>query len=109
HVEARLEDASPLVRAMAVWALSRLAGAERFAHMRRRYDGREEDCNVRLEWARTRAPEVAEARTALSRPGFLGPPAGAPARRRRLDGDRNGPHGRTRGRAGGAGFRRHRL
>ncbi len=48
-VEARLTDASPLVRAMAVWALCRLDPARlaALAHLKRR----EIDAQVRLEWA----------------------------------------------------------
>jgi epoxyqueuosine reductase len=49
----RLDDASPLVRAMAVWALARLAPPERVAaERRRRYEG-EEDATVREEWDET--------------------------------------------------------
>jgi epoxyqueuosine reductase len=47
-VEARLDDASPLVRAMAVWALSRLA-PERFAALRAR-GAADPDASVRGEW-----------------------------------------------------------
>jgi epoxyqueuosine reductase len=47
--EARLADASPLVRAMAVWALKRLVPA-RFADLRARHAGRESDPAVRAEW-----------------------------------------------------------
>lgn len=47
-VEARIEDASPLVRAMAVWALSRLAPG-RFAALRAR-GAADPDANVRREW-----------------------------------------------------------
>jgi epoxyqueuosine reductase len=49
-VEARLGDASPLVRAMAVWALSRLAAPTRFAQLRTQYVSREADVSVRAEW-----------------------------------------------------------
>jgi epoxyqueuosine reductase len=53
--ERLLGDASPLVRAMAVWALARLFDAERFATLRRdRMDG-ETDPNVRAEWTATPA------------------------------------------------------
>lgn len=47
-VEARLDDASPLVRAMAVWALARLA-PERFAALRAR-GAADPDPEVRGEW-----------------------------------------------------------
>jgi epoxyqueuosine reductase len=48
--EARLSDESPLVRAMAVWALSRLMDAEAFAALARRYAPTEADAEVRSEW-----------------------------------------------------------
>jgi epoxyqueuosine reductase len=51
HVEALLDDASPLVRAMAVWALSRLADRDRFSAQRWRRAGMETDAAVRAEWA----------------------------------------------------------
>ena len=51
--EALLNDPSPLVRAMAVWALAQLQDGESFdALMRRRID-REEDETVRAEWTAT--------------------------------------------------------
>jgi epoxyqueuosine reductase len=50
----RLDDASPLVRAAAVWAYGRLASAGGFmAERRRRFDG-ESEAMVRAEWARKR-------------------------------------------------------
>jgi epoxyqueuosine reductase len=53
-VERLLADASPLVRAMAVWALKALAGPatdpEAWAAALRRYAGRETDSAVRAEW-----------------------------------------------------------
>lgn len=49
-VEARLDDASPLVRAMAVWAFKRLAGPERVAAGRRQRLTAEPDAAVRAEW-----------------------------------------------------------
>jgi epoxyqueuosine reductase len=49
-VERLLGDASPLVRAMAVWALSRLADAEAWAAARNRSIVRETDAAVRAEW-----------------------------------------------------------
>ena len=49
-VERLVSDASPLVRAMAVWALQRLADADGFAAMRERQLLRETDEDVRREW-----------------------------------------------------------
>ena len=49
-VERLLDDASPLVRAMAVWALQRLAEPEAWGEARRRRVGREPDADVRAEW-----------------------------------------------------------
>jgi len=46
----RLDDASPLVRAMAVWALSRLADAAAFRAARARRRAHETDAQVRAEW-----------------------------------------------------------
>jgi len=48
--ERLLDDASPLVRGAAVWALSRLVGAEAFAGMREARLAGEEDESVREEW-----------------------------------------------------------
>ncbi len=48
--EARLGDAAPLVRAMAVWALQRLADEESFAKARARHLPGEPDPAVRAEW-----------------------------------------------------------
>ncbi len=48
---ARLGDASPLVRAMAVWALARLAAPAAFARLRARHLPGEADAAVRAEWA----------------------------------------------------------
>ncbi len=45
-----LEDPSPLVRAMAVWALARLADEASFAAERNRRRGTEADPDVRAEW-----------------------------------------------------------
>ncbi len=49
-VESRLADPSALVRAMAVWALSRLAPAPHFAAARARHLATEDDPGVRREW-----------------------------------------------------------
>jgi epoxyqueuosine reductase len=48
--EARLGDASPLVRAMAVWALARLAPAALFSRLREAHMQSEGDDYVRVEW-----------------------------------------------------------
>ncbi len=50
RIEARLADASPLVRGMAVWALRRLAPPERTARLAQHWLGREEDAAVLAEW-----------------------------------------------------------
>jgi epoxyqueuosine reductase len=50
-VERLLADASPLVRAMAVWALQRLAEPDAWAAAARRYAALETDADVRAEWA----------------------------------------------------------
>ncbi|WP_425376227.1 tRNA epoxyqueuosine(34) reductase QueG, partial [Rhodoplanes roseus] len=47
---ARLADASPLVRGAAVWALSRLLPAEKFAALAARHLADESDPQVRDEW-----------------------------------------------------------
>jgi len=47
-----LDDTSDLVRAMAVWALSRLLGADEFAALRETRIERETDRSVREEWTR---------------------------------------------------------
>ncbi|GAB4227226.1 MAG: tRNA epoxyqueuosine(34) reductase QueG [Methyloligellaceae bacterium] len=50
QVETLLDDASPLVRAMAVWALAQLGGAARFARERQQRLEMESDSAVRAEW-----------------------------------------------------------
>jgi epoxyqueuosine reductase len=50
-VEALLADASPLVRAMAVWALCRLTKPNVFAQARQQRAWREGDVAVQAEWA----------------------------------------------------------
>jgi epoxyqueuosine reductase len=50
RVEALLADPSPLVRAMAVWALSRLMGEPAFATLRNQRINSETDAGVRREW-----------------------------------------------------------
>jgi epoxyqueuosine reductase len=49
--EARLSDSSPLVRAMAVWALARLLDRDRFDALRARHLSGETDARVRVEWS----------------------------------------------------------
>ncbi len=49
-LESLLEDASPLVRAMAVWALSRLLPSDDFAALRDRQGAGESDDAVQQEW-----------------------------------------------------------
>lgn len=51
HAERLLEDASPLVRAMAVWAVRRLAAPRRFAQLAEHYLARELDADVSREWS----------------------------------------------------------
>ncbi len=48
--EARLEDNSPLVRGMAVWALRRLLDEAAFARLKSVHAARERDPSVREEW-----------------------------------------------------------
>jgi epoxyqueuosine reductase len=54
--EGLLGDPSPLVRAMAVWALSRLLDAEAFSALAARHAPDESDEDVRAEWSRISAP-----------------------------------------------------
>lgn len=56
-----LDDASPLVRAMAVWALARLAPEERFLEARDAHMTAEIDADVRAEWASPPVPSDAAA------------------------------------------------
>ena len=49
-VEQQLRDISPLVRAMAVWALGELVNRDEATRLRDRYLGQEADPNVRAEW-----------------------------------------------------------
>ncbi len=48
--ERRLDDVSPLVRAMAVWALGRLVAPDHFAALRDACRDDEADADVRAEW-----------------------------------------------------------
>ncbi len=54
--EARLTDASPLVRAMAVWALTRLANTATCVRLRDAHRPGETDAQVRAEWDAVREP-----------------------------------------------------
>jgi epoxyqueuosine reductase len=56
---ARLDDASPLVRAMAVWALSRLLPHADFNALSARHIEQEDDADVRAEW-RTGASQAGD-------------------------------------------------
>jgi epoxyqueuosine reductase len=56
RVEALLDDASPLVRAMAVWAMRQLSGDGLGDALRRRHLSREGDTQVRAEWHDAQAP-----------------------------------------------------
>jgi epoxyqueuosine reductase len=47
-----LDDASPLVRAMAVWALRRILKESEIARLRAHHEPRETDADVAAEWAR---------------------------------------------------------
>ena len=51
RARARLGDSSPLVRAAAVWALSRLLAPAAFAALRAERESREADPDVAAEWA----------------------------------------------------------
>ena len=70
EAERLLDDASPLVRGAAVWALSQLVGRERFEALAAKAAG-ESDESVRDEW---RQPSVVMPREggASSTPGHLG-------------------------------------
>jgi len=51
RITALLRDASPLVRAMAVWACGRLAAGDEFATLRAAHISDEHDRHVSLEWS----------------------------------------------------------
>lgn len=51
EAERLLDDASPLVRGAAVWALSRLLSGDAFARLRTAREAAEMDADVRAEWA----------------------------------------------------------
>jgi epoxyqueuosine reductase len=48
--EALLSDTSPLVRAMAVWALSKLLARKDFTRLSEQYAAKEDDPAVAAEW-----------------------------------------------------------
>ncbi len=50
YAEAKLEDKSPLVRAMAVWALSHLISSNSYAKLRSIHQKNEPDIEVQQEW-----------------------------------------------------------
>ncbi|HUR43496.1 MAG TPA: tRNA epoxyqueuosine(34) reductase QueG [Aestuariivirga sp.] len=50
RIEQLLTDGSPLVRAMAVWALSRLSERERYTNLKAHHDASETDAAVKAEW-----------------------------------------------------------
>ena len=52
-VEKLLDDPSPLVRAMAIWAVQRLVCDDRFNELRQLYEAGEIDADVRREWRGT--------------------------------------------------------
>ena len=54
-IEALLDDTSPLVRAMAVWALAQLLPREIMAALHRDHASQESDPGVREEWMRSQA------------------------------------------------------
>ncbi|HXJ01728.1 MAG TPA: tRNA epoxyqueuosine(34) reductase QueG [Micropepsaceae bacterium] len=56
--EARLSDPSPLVRAMAVWALSKLLPRDAFAALAARHADRECDSDVAQEWYHPLTPPL---------------------------------------------------
>jgi epoxyqueuosine reductase len=60
RVEPLLRDASPLVRASAVWALGRLLHPRLFGELRRAYLPDEADAEVRTEWSVHGARSAAE-------------------------------------------------
>jgi len=50
EAERLIDDSSPVVRAMAVWALSRLLDADAFGALAEKYSATESDPNVMAEW-----------------------------------------------------------
>ena len=62
EAERLLDDASPLVRGAAVWALSQLMGREAFERAAQRALGHETDESVRDEWRRAAESRLVECR-----------------------------------------------
>ena len=50
-IKEQLEDKSPLVRAMAIWALAQLLELKKFKEIRKRSFGAEQDLIVKAEWS----------------------------------------------------------
>ncbi len=67
-VEAKLQNPSPLARAMAVWALSRLVSKDHLAQVERRWRDGETDAEVQAEWAAARDTRTAGAGAAAGVP-----------------------------------------
>jgi epoxyqueuosine reductase len=55
HIASHLQDASALVRAMAVWALQELASPTEIARLKQAHAAGETDEDVRVEWERSRS------------------------------------------------------
>ncbi len=60
--EERLGDPSPLVRAMAVWALTRLADRQTIGRLRAQAQAQETDADVRAEWTSDTVPSDSDHR-----------------------------------------------
>ena len=59
RIEALLDDAAPLVRGAAVWALAQLADSARFEELRTHHLRNEADLEVRQEWQGIDRPAIA--------------------------------------------------
>jgi epoxyqueuosine reductase len=66
--EEKLQSPSPLLRAMAVWALSQLVSKGRLEELERRWRSGETDEEVEAEWAAARGEVIAGADTAAGAP-----------------------------------------
>jgi epoxyqueuosine reductase len=62
-VEGHLADPSPLVRAMAVWAVARLVPLDKFRALAENQQPEEGDSNVRKEWQAGLAPQAVSRKT----------------------------------------------
>jgi len=60
RAEALLDDASPLVRGAAVWALAKLLPAQKFAAIAKEYHRKETDPSVLQEWEHSQAAFVSD-------------------------------------------------